>query len=120
MAEQAQVDAHALQMEYAQQQINEDPSHPWNTLRTEQAIHFDVETGDSGKCNWWQSARHNFVPFLDPSEVYEWLMSNPATPCIPDNMDAVGWERWLMALGIPRLFASEYGRSMEHKGLVLY
>ena len=32
--------------------------------------------------------------------------------------DAVGWERWLMALGIPRLSAAEYGRSMEHKGLV--
>ena len=37
-----------------------------------------------------------------------------------NNMHAVGWERWLTALGIPNLFASEYGRSMEHKGLVLY
>ena len=60
------------------------------------------------------------VSLADPSEVYEWLMSNPATPCISDNMDALGWERWLMALRIPRLFASEYGRTMEHKGLVLY
>ena len=60
------------------------------------------------------------VSLADPSEVYEWLMSNPATPSTFDNMDAVGWERWPMALGIPRLLASEYGRSMEHKGLVLY
>ena len=60
------------------------------------------------------------VSLADPSEVYEWLMSNPATPSTFDNMDAVGWERWLMALGIFRLLASEYGRSMEHKGLVLY
>ena len=37
-----------------------------------------------------------------------------------NNMRAVGWGRWLMALGIPMLFASEYGRSMEHKGLVYY
>ena len=58
------------------------------------------------------------VSLADPSEVYEWLMSNPATPSTHDNMDAVGWEQWLMALGIPRLSAAEYGRSMEHKGLV--
>ena len=58
------------------------------------------------------------VSLADPSEVYEWLMSNPATPSTEDNMEAVGWERWLMALGIPRLFATEYGRNLEHKGLV--
>ena len=39
------------------------------------------------------------VSLADPSEVYEWLMSNPTTPSTEDNMDAVGWERWLMALG---------------------
>ena len=50
------------------------------------------------------------VLLADPSEVYEWLMSNPATPSTEDNMDAVGWERWLMAVGVHRLFASEYGR----------
>ena len=42
MAEQAQVDSHALQMEYAQQQINEDPDHPWNTQRIDNALHPDV------------------------------------------------------------------------------
>ena len=30
------------------------------------------------------------VSLADPSEVYEWLMSNPATPSTEDNMDAVG------------------------------
>ena len=34
------------------------------------------------------------------------------------RMDAVGWTRWLTALGIPGLSATYYGRSMEHKGLV--
>ena len=58
------------------------------------------------------------VPFADPSEAYEWLMSNPASPFAPENMDAVGWTRWLTALGIPGLFAAYYGRSMEHKRLV--
>ena len=58
------------------------------------------------------------VPFADPSEAYEWLMSNPASLFTPENMDAVGWTRWLTALGIPGLFATYYGRSMEHKGLV--
>ena len=52
---------------------------------------------------------HTNLALADPSEACG-LMTN--------NMHAVGWERWLMALGIPRLFASEYGRSMEHKGLV--
>ena len=52
-----QVDVHALQMEYAQQQINEDPFyHPWNT---EQEGHPDVEMGDSGNVHDVSRARHN-------------------------------------------------------------
>ena len=58
------------------------------------------------------------MPFVDPSEVYEWLMSNPASPATPDNMDAVGWTRWFTVLGIPACFATEYGHTMDHKGLV--
>ena len=45
-------------------------------------------------------------------------MSNPARPAIPDNMDAAGWTRWFTALGIPGCLATEYGRNLEHKGLV--
>ena len=71
--------------------------------------------------------RDIIVAFADPSEAYDWLMSNPASPSTPDNMDAVGWTRWLTALGIPeyglfralgRFNALEYGRTMEQKGSV--
>ena len=56
MADQIQVDAHALQMEYAQQQINEDPREPWNTRQMEHAQpHPDVEMRDSGNVHGWFS-----------------------------------------------------------------
>ena len=52
MADHAQVDVHALQMEYAQEQINEDPFYaPWNTQRMEHTLHPDVVTGDSGNAH---------------------------------------------------------------------
>ena len=62
MAEQAQVDVHAIQMEYAQEQINEDPFYaPWNTQTMEQAIHPDIETGDSGNVHDGTRAHNNCV-----------------------------------------------------------
>ena len=61
MEEQAQVDVHALQMEYAQQQINEDPGHPWNTQRMEHTLHPDVETGDSGNVHDGTRPHNNCV-----------------------------------------------------------
>ena len=61
MAEQAQVDFHALQMEYAQEQINEDPGHPWNTQRMEHTLHPDVVTGDSGNVHDGTRAHNNCV-----------------------------------------------------------
>ena len=50
MAEHAQVDFDALQMEYAQQLINEEyiGAPPRNTQRMEHTLHPDVETGDLG------------------------------------------------------------------------
>ena len=39
------------------------------------------------------------------------------TWAIRADMDAAGWMNWCTALGIP---ATEYGRNLEHKGLVVY
>ena len=61
MAEHAQVDFDALQMEYAQQQINEDPLHPWNTQGREHARQPGVETGDSGNVHDGIRAHSNRV-----------------------------------------------------------
>ena len=63
MAEQAQVDVHALQMEYAQELINEEyiGAPPRNTQRMEHTLHPDVETGDSGNVHDGTRAHNNCV-----------------------------------------------------------
>ena len=40
------------------------------------------------------------------------------TWAIRADMDAAGWMNWCAALGIPGRLATEYGRNLEHEGLV--
>ena len=60
MAEQIQVDVHALQMEYAQQLTNEDFGEPRGARQMEDAqLLRDVEMGDPGNTHDVSWARHN-------------------------------------------------------------
>ena len=60
MAEQIQVDVHALQMEYAQQLTNEDFGEPRGARQMEDAqLLRDVEMGDPGNTHDVNWARHN-------------------------------------------------------------
>ena len=61
MAEQAHAGAHALQMEYAQEQINEDPSHILEHAEDGAHASPDVVTGDSGNAHDGTRAHYNCV-----------------------------------------------------------
>ena len=63
MPEQDQVDVHSLQMEYAQELINEEyiGAPPRNTQRMQHTLHPDIETGDSGNAHDGTRAHNNCV-----------------------------------------------------------